>query len=131
MKRHSGLLLILCGFIHAVVGIAAALAPLQHIWHYGLWNSLTQDSQAQCFESLPCLQANATWWFIAWGLMLLILGVLVHWVESRLQQAVPASLGWSLLLLSTLCAVMMPASGFWAVMVVAVYMIVLATKQNS
>ena len=131
MRRCSGLLLILLGLIHVLVGLVSTTAILRNMWHYGLWNNLIRNSQAQCLQSLPCLQANLVWWFIAWGLMLLLLGVIVHWVESRLKQAVPAIIGWLLLLLSTLCAVLMPVSGFWAVMLIAVYMIVLARRGHA
>ena len=124
MKSISGYLLIFCGILHVVVGAAGGWHQIVGIINYGVWNALLQHSQELCMQNMTCLQFNGVWWFVAWGLMLVLFGLICAWVERVTEKAVPAFIGWALLFVCFLCAVLMPASGFWLVMAVAVYMII-------
>ena len=124
MKRISGYLLVLLGCLHVLVGVFGGWIQIKAILSYGVWNALGQKPQALCMKSTPCLQVNSIWWFIAWGLMLILFGFTCIWVERKLERPVPAFIAWLLLLISIICAILIPASGFWVVMLVAIYMII-------
>lgn len=123
MKKMNGLLLIVAGCFHTLLGVIAGWSQLRAMVSYGVWNALGQQSQTQCLSSLSCMQWNALWWFIALGFMFIILGMVFYWIESRLQRCVPGVVGWGLFFVSFLGAVLVPASGFWFVMAVSINMI--------
>lgn len=122
-KNVSGYLLLVCGIAHVLLGILSGWPQLTTIYVSGIWNALGQKSQSVCTATLSCMQVNALWWFIVVGLMLLLLGGLCIWVERSLQRVVPAVIGWMLLVISAMSAILIPLSGFWAVMMVAMYII--------
>ena len=70
------------------------------------------------------MQLNAIWWFISLGLMIIVFGALCVWIERTLQRSIPAFIGWLLLVISAMGAIVIPASVFWLVMEIAVYMII-------
>ena len=47
--------------------------------------------------------------------MLVLLGALVHWAQAR-TATLPAFLGWSLLAFGAAGAILVPVSGFWALL---------------
>ena len=61
------------------------------------------------------------------GAMTLILGGLVHWAQDR-TGTLPSFLGWSLLALGLAGVVLMPFSGFWMILPLAVLMVVVARR---
>ena len=73
MLRINGVLLMLAAACHILLGVIVAINPLRAIYSYGVWNALTQHSQAWCMQSVTCLQMNSLWWFISFGLLLLVL----------------------------------------------------------
>ena len=123
MRKVNGHLLIFSGFFHMLLGVLSGFGQLKFIVSYGIWNALGQQSQSQCLASLGCAQANALWWFVSWGAMLVILGAVVFWVERCLHQRVPTAVACLLFFLCLLSAILMPVSGFWFVMLVAMNMI--------
>lgn len=130
MRKLNGSLLVLSGVLHVVVGIAAGFKQVILIGSYGIWGALVQGSQAACLQSLQCMQMNAIYWFIAWGVMLVLLGLLVYWLEEKLNQAIPIVVSILLMIVSLFCALLMPLSGFWFVAIVAIRMTVSGLKPN-
>ncbi len=130
MKKINGYLLLFLGLLHVAVGVVGGWSQFVSIADYGIWNALIQHSQTVCMKTLGCLQLNGTWWFVAWGLMLILFGLLCTWVEVILNQTVPAFIAWLLFLICSVCAILMPASGFWLVMIVALNMVLCARKKH-
>ena len=130
MKKINGYLLLFLGLLHVAVGVVGGWSQFVSIADYGIWNALIQHSQAVCMKTLGCLQLNGTWWFVAWGLMLILFGLLCTWVEVILNQTVTAFIAWLLFLICGVCAILMPASGFWLVMIVALNMVLCARKKH-
>ena len=124
IKKISGYLLLILGFLHVALGVVSGWPQVKAIFAYGIWNALGQQSQAACINNLVCMQLNAIWWFISVGLMIIVFGALCIWIERTLQRSIPAFIGWLLFIISALSAVIIPASGFWLVMAIAVYMII-------
>ncbi len=133
MKKISGYLLVILGILHVSLGAISGWQQIKSIFSYDVWNALGQQPQAICMKDIPCLQVNTIWWIILFGLMLVLFGVLCIWIEGKLQRTIPSFIGWLLLVISGVSAVLLPVSGFWLVMLVAFYMLIsnyLAQKKS-
>ena len=89
------------GVIHTMFGLWFMRRTLAELLAEGLFNTVHGQPTRE-----------ATFWFLFTGFALLVLGALVHWLETR-GIAMPAFLGWSLLVLTAAGIFVMPASGFW------------------
>ena len=127
----GGFLLIGLGVLHTLAGIIEGWPQMVAIIDQGLWNALGQQSQDLCINSSSCLQMNGIWWFTAWGLMLVLYGFVCLWIERSQKKMVPEFISWFIFFIATLCAVLMPESGFWLVSAVAVYMVINTRHQNN
>lgn len=130
MKKISGYLLVALGILHICLGVFSGWKQIKDVFSYGVWNALGQQSQSFCMNNISCLQINTIWWFISFGLMLILFGALCIWIELALKRAVPSIISWLLLVISLIYAVLIPISGFWLVMLIAIYMIVSARCGN-
>ena len=108
MKKWIGKVIIFIGIIHLVFGFISYRTAWAEMLRSGLFN--TVDSQ---------LEHQAAFWFIVFGMLVLILGGLIDWCEGH-KQVLPKFLGWSLLALSIVGIVMMPISGWWFLLIPAI-----------
>lgn len=123
MKRYAGYTLIALGLLHVAAGIGPGWPQIKMILDMGVWNALGQQPQNICMQHVSCLQMNTIWWFTSWGLMLILFGSLCTWVERSLERAIPSWIASLLIIISMINAIIIPASGFWLVMVVGIYML--------
>lgn len=130
MFKINGILLMLSGLLHSMLGCVSGWPQLTTIYSTGLWRALTPHSQALCMQSLSCMQINAMWWFIVFGFMLFLIGLGVHWVEWHLQRCFPYVFCCGLFLVSIICGLLMPASGFWFVAIIALNMIICRVRKR-
>ncbi len=101
-KKRSGILLILTSIIHILIGIIVFREPLVEIFHAGLFNSIAfHYNRATIF------------WFLMSGVLMFIIGHLMHWLANDLGRELPKFLGWHMLCLSIVGAFFLPISGFW------------------
>jgi hypothetical protein len=105
IKRHSGIMLIITGWIHTLIGVAIFSDPLIDMLQAGILNSI--DMQ---------YERSTVFWFIFAGLMIILLGHLMDWIIKKKNMILPSSLGWYLLALCTIGIIIMPLSGFWIVL---------------
>lgn len=104
MQRNiSGFLLIATGVLHCAVGLVLGWALLGEIVADGLIGAIADDPSR-----------NAIFWFMFGGVMMIMLGALMHEVETE-REALPHWLGWSLIALGLGGGLCIPASGFWLV----------------
>jgi hypothetical protein len=108
-----GAVLVGIAAIHQAVGLALGTglapgpfassgeAPLVRMWRAGLFDSVGEDPWT-----------NTVTWFLLWGLLLALLGTVLHELE-RGGVRLPASFGWGLFATCALGVALMPASGFW------------------
>lgn len=101
MKHWIGRWLIAVAAIHTLFAIVVFRNVLSSIIKRGVFNTVGNDSMT-----------GVVVWFVLFGAVLFICGLAVSALE-RSSLNLPASLGWSLLALSVLGVVLMPASGFW------------------
>ncbi|QEC53026.1 DUF6463 family protein [Anseongella ginsenosidimutans] len=108
MKKWMGRAIILTGVVHLIYGITVYGTAWSEMFHNGLFNTVDGNPAHE-----------AAFWFIFFGFLMVIQGGLIDGFENK-KQPLPLFLGWSLLALSVAGAVMMPASGWWFLIVVAV-----------
>jgi hypothetical protein len=121
MRRFCGPLLIATGVLHLLVGLMFYVRPLTAIARDGFFNAVTPDLAAPAFDR------DAAFWFMFFGVMILILGALMHWSQARIG-SLPAFLGWALLSLGVAGVILMPLSGFWLVLPQAVLVLAVARR---
>jgi len=102
MKCWIGRWLIAVSAIHTLFAIVMFHSVLSSIVQRGVFNTVGNDPMA-----------GAVVWFVLFGVVLFICGLAVSALEQSSPNRLPTSLGWSLLALSILGVVLMPASGFW------------------
>jgi len=108
MKNWIGRFIQFIGILHLSVGFILLGRIGLELLQDGLFNTVNGQPMREAF-----------FWFIFTGFLIIIIGQIVHWLE-RNQEAIPTSLGWSLLTLSTLGVFIMPASGIWLMFVPAI-----------
>jgi hypothetical protein len=123
MRGTSGLLLIAIGLLHTVVGIISGYRVLSQI-------SRAEFSTEASRQLVAGLGRQFVFWFLFGGLLMLALGHLLAWIERRLKRRAPSFIGWELLALSVAGLLVMPVSGFWLVLAVAIYTIVMARRSR-
>lgn len=102
-KRHVGLMLMLTGFLHVIYGLIAYASQLQPLVTEGLWGTVADDQWDR----------GTAFWFTMFGFLLMLLGYMVDWLIKKKGIVPPAALGWMLLSVCLIGAIVMPASGFW------------------
>lgn len=117
MRGTSGLLLVAIGVLHTAVGILNGKSVMSRI------SGATFSPEASR-QLIGALGKQFVFWFLFGGLLMLVLGHLLTWIERRLDRPVPSFVGWELLVLSLVGLFVMPVSGFWLVLAVAIYTIV-------
>ena len=118
MKHWIGSWLIGVSIIHTLFAVVVFGKILLSVVQRGVFNTVGTDPMV-----------GAVVWFVLFGAALFICGLVVSTLERSSPSPLPKSLGWSLLALATLGAILMPASGFWLVFPPAIA--VLATKSNA
>ncbi len=113
MKAWIGKALIVIGVVHSIGGFLFFRPTLSVFLTERLFNTITVGGEPV---------REAAFWFFFGGFALMIIGGLVDRLE-RLGERLPAFLGWSFAALIILGIIMMPASGFWLLILPAVAMI--------
>ena len=116
MRGTSGLLLIGIGVLHTIVGVFQGYSVLSRI-------SQTTFSTETGRQLVTALGNQFVFWFLFGGFLMLVLGHTFIWIERRLNRRLPSFIGWELLVLSVGGLALMPLSGFWLVLAVAIYTI--------
>ncbi len=112
MRRIAGWLLMAIGVIHTVFVVWVGRGPLLGVVQDGFFKAL-----------FPHHDRLEIFWSLCFGVMAFFLGQLISWCEAQGKQT-PAFLGWEILGLGVLGAALMPVSGWWLVMVAAVFILV-------
>lgn len=123
MQGRSGLLLIGIGVIHTAFGVFQGSRMFSRLAQA----TFPTDAGRQLVTGLA---RQYVFWFLFGGFMMLLLGHLLMWSEHR-GRRVPSFVGWELIALSLVGVALMPASGFWLVLALGIYIIVLARRARS
>ncbi len=113
---QTGRLIMAAAILHIVLGIGFYAEPLGDIVQDGLWNAIGTNADR-----------DAGFWFMFSGVLFLMLGGLIHWVY-RHTGTLPSFLGWSMLALSFAGVILMPVSGAWLVIGLAIMLIAISRR---
>lgn len=116
MGRAAGRLLMAIGVIHTLFVVWMGRGPLLGVVQEGFFRALS-----------PHHDRLEIFWSLCFGVMAFFLGQLISRSEAKGVRT-PAVLGWELLALGLLGAVLMPVSGWWLVMVVGALILVDARR---
>ena len=117
MKHWIGRWLMGVSVLHIVFGVFVFHTVLAGLVSRGFVNVLRADPGA-----------SLAVWFVLFGVMLFICGMSVAAVERASSDPVPKPIGWGLLGLAVLGAILMPASGFWLVIPPAIAILISKPK---
>lgn len=117
-KRKAARLLMVIGALHILGGIWVGRSTLARIFRDGF------IGEADSF--LGHLRARTekelVFWFLFWGVSMLLLGQLISWMEKQGTRP-SVFFGWALMASSLVAALLMPAAGFWLVLLPAFMLI--------
>lgn len=102
MKPWIGRWLIAVSALHTAFAVVVFHPVLLDIARRGVFNTVGRDPRT-----------GAAVWFVLFGAAMFGTGLAISALEQAVPQALPRSLGWSLLALALLGVLLMPASGFW------------------
>jgi len=90
--------------------------------------AIFQEGLVGAVELAPAqLDRETAFWHLMFGATFVVLGGLVCWTQFR-TGTLPAFLGWSLLALGLFGAILVPVSGFWFVLLLALLVLVAARR---
>ncbi|MDR2651685.1 MAG: DUF6463 family protein [Prevotellaceae bacterium] len=102
--KYSGILLIVSGIVHTIVGLILACDIYWEVLKLGFINVIEPDF----VHARAC-----AFWFLVCGIIIIILGQTLHYYIRQTNQKPPLLLGYWMLTLSVFGCLAMPASGFW------------------
>jgi hypothetical protein len=119
-KLTNGKLLVSIGVVHTLFGITFGAGVAGPLAGRNLFAEVVAGGVVGTIDSDPW--RGLVFWFLFFGFMAMLLGQLMHRME-RAGHELPRELGWLLGALTVVGIVLMPASGFWLVLPVALRML--------
>ena len=117
--RNTGIFLMLIAVIHNIFGAVIFSEQLLAIGRHGVFDSIQRH-----------WDRGLAIWFLLFGVVFFLLGALVQWMMNRWGE-VPAFMGWGMLALCVLGVVLMPDSGFYLGIPVAIAMLLTPKPKRS
>ena len=109
MNRLLGRALMLTGIGHALIGLILVRHPVAAMLREGIANTV-RDGQ---------FDREAAFWFLLFSPICFLLGQLVDHALERRDRWLCALVGWNLIVMGMVGALVMPVSGFWIVIAIA------------
>lgn len=113
MKNTIGLLTIITGILHFLLGLFKFKLQFTNIIFSGFFNKIKAYDNGHAF------------WFTFAGILLIIIGILIKFIEQK-NLVVPKSICWFFLFSGIIGVSLLPVSGFWIFLLLAF----LIKKQN-
>lgn len=110
---YTGLTMLLTGVLHVTTGLIAFGPLFGAMLASGLINSAREPAEHRL-----------AFWFTFVGLLMGLTGYLMDWVVRRKGMVLPRGFGYLLTGLCLVGVVLIPASGFWLVLLQGIYLII-------
>jgi hypothetical protein len=110
VRRWVPRLLVAIGVGHALLGPLVFREPLGAMLREGLVNTIGPVGD---------FDREAAFWFLVFSATLILWGQLVAHAQARGDARVLAVVGWNMLAVGAIGALVMPVSGFWMVVALA------------
>ena len=120
MKNWIGRWIMGIAIFHTAVAFIFFREGLSSIVKSGVFNTVGQD---------PLRAASV--WFLLFGFILFILGMVLAAWEKSISTPLPASVGWGLLFVGVIGVVLMPLSGFWLIIPPVVGIVLFPSKHGA
>ncbi|GAB5491778.1 MAG: DUF6463 family protein [Phototrophicaceae bacterium] len=118
MRKRLGTILMAIAVLHEVVGLFVYSTPLQDIFQAGFFNTINP----------PYWERDAAFWFLMFGVTLFLMGWIAQWMLNNIG-IIPKFFSFGLLIMCIIGVMMMPASGFWLAIPVALMMLQAPSKE--
>ena len=105
VRMRAGTMVLGIGVIHCLFGFVVFYDTWADIFRAGIFDSIGVDPMR-----------GAVVWFFLFGLPVISYGTLLRWTEIQTGTC-PTHVGWHLLVLMLCGVILMPASGFWLLLV--------------
>ncbi|WP_394750999.1 DUF6463 family protein [Spongiimicrobium salis] len=118
MKNKIGIIILIIGVLHLLLGLVKFSSVFGGMLSEGWLNTAEGDTRGRAL------------WFTFTGLVFLMFGFAIGYLEKEGLQ-VPRSLGWWLLASTILGATALPLSGFWALVLPSVLILIHSPKKST
>jgi hypothetical protein len=119
MKAWIGKAIIAVGVIHNIFGFVVFRKTLMSLFQEGLFNTVNGQ-----------VEREFVFWFLALGLLAILLGLLVDWCEKN-GLSLPSYFSWAFLFTIALFVFIMPISGVWLLFIPAVGMVLRMRRKET
>jgi len=111
MKNKIGIIIIVIGSLHLGLSFVKFSQVFKQMLSEGIFDS--------------AIGAERGWalWFTFTGIVFILLGYAIRYMEQQ-NLAIPTPIGWILLTASIFCGISLPLSGFWALILPAILIII-------
>ena len=123
-KRKAARLLMVTGVLHILGGIWVGRAPLMRIFREGFFG----EADSALGTAPAHEQKELLFWFLLWGVFTFLLGQVISWLYKE-GKRIPAYIGWELVVITLVAALLAPKNGFW-LMLVPAFMLIKDAKAN-
>ena len=121
MKKISGFALIMIGLLHSLLALVLPGA----FGFSGIWQEIIDVGVIDAAQP-DSLRIWGYYWVLMPGFIMMLFGLLCHWVENQLNTPLPTFVGWGLLLVAGFGILLDVDTGFWLVLIVAINAIVVS-----
>jgi hypothetical protein len=117
-RNKPGRLLMTVGVLHVAGGLIVGREPVMRIIREGVLG----EADSALGNAPQHMDKELAFWFLLWGVFTFVLGQAANWAE-REGKRLPAYIGWELLVINFVAAILVPKGGFWFLLIPG-YMIV-------
>lgn len=125
MRKISGLTLVSLGLLHSLIALVMPGA----IGFSGIWQEIVDVGIVDAVKP-DSLRIWGYYWFLMSGFLVIIYGLLCHWIEHQLNSPLPLFVGLGLLLVAGFGILLDIDTGLWLVFIVAINAIAVSLRAN-